>query len=72
MSDTEEFTAEETETAKGILREVRAHLGRGYKAAIRNAWYNGNYDGECLSQWDGALQNIRNTLGPTWLHNVRL
>jgi hypothetical protein len=60
------------ERAKDILRTVRAKLGRDYKRAIRDAWMTGNYDRECLSEWAGSLQRIRNVLGPSWFHHVRL
>jgi hypothetical protein len=46
---------------------VKAALGRNYKSYIRTAWMNGNYAYEGLGEWDGQLQSIRNTFGPSWL-----
>src|SRR5215468_2139602 len=53
--------------ALDILKAVKAQLGRNYKSAIRQAWMDGNYDGQCLGQWSAPLQRIRNSFGPTWL-----
>ncbi len=53
--------------ALSILAQVKAALGRNYKSAIRSAWIDGNYFGQNLKKWDGPLQNIRNTFGPSWL-----
>lgn len=60
------------EQAIEVLRQVKALLGRNYKTAIRNAWMNGNYAGECLNQWSSQLQQIRNTFGPSWLVKARV
>lgn len=54
-----------------VLREVKAKLGRNYKAGIREAWMTGNYAGQRLADWDSKLQRIRNVFGPTWLVNAR-
>jgi hypothetical protein len=68
--------AEESFTEKSIKNEadaiamlsvIKRRLGRGYKRAIRNAWYDGNYRGEGLEDWSGNLQKIRNAFGPSWL-----
>lgn len=53
--------------ALSILAQVKAAMGRNYKAAIRQAWMDGNYRAVNLEKWTGDLQNIRNTFGPSWL-----
>ena len=49
------------------LREVKAKHGRLYKSKIHLAWIDGNYGRDNLSDWDSALQRIRNIFGPSWL-----
>lgn len=72
MNNTIEMnTAMTNEQAIKVLAEVKAKLGRNYKRAIRIAWMNGDYDGECLGEWASSLQRIRNAFGPTWLVNAR-
>lgn len=67
MSKTTEEKQDEQQ-ALATLFEVKTFLGaRKYKQAIRTAWFNGNYAGECLEKWAGALQHIRNVYGPSWL-----
>ncbi len=58
--------------AVALLRQIRLLLGRNYKSSIRDAWMTGNYSGHCLDQWSSELQQIRNTLGPSWLAQVRI
>jgi hypothetical protein len=65
------------ELAKEILRKVKELNGRTYKQKIRWAWMSGNYRGELNLHGLGVniesdLQRIRNTLGPSWLHRVRV
>ncbi|HEX3800196.1 MAG TPA: hypothetical protein VH413_15990 [Verrucomicrobiae bacterium] len=57
-----------TETqALETLACVKFMLGRNYKAKIRRAWETGNYSADSLEEWQGDLQRIRNTFGPSWL-----
>lgn len=58
--------------AVAILAEVKAALGRNYKAAIRTAWANGDYESEGLGNWSSRLQRIRNAFGPSWLVAARV
>jgi hypothetical protein len=72
MNNTNDIGREMTNAeAIAILAQVKSKLGRNYKRAIRSAWYDGDYDGEGLGEWDSSLQRIRNTFGPTWLVNAR-
>jgi hypothetical protein len=43
--------------------------GRTWKADLRAAWANGNYNG---FQGSSLLQQLRNTFGPSWLTAFRL
>lgn len=52
------------------LAQVKAVLGRNYKSAIRQAWFDGRYD-STLGDWSSQLQNIRNQFGPSWLVDAR-
>jgi hypothetical protein len=54
------------------LRKARALLGKRYKQAIRQAWFDGNYRAQCLEDLSSQLQRARNTFGPSWLTRVRL
>lgn len=60
-----------TTEALAVLSEVKAKHGRNYKSKIHMAWIDGNYGRDNLSQWDGALQRIRNIFGPSWLVRAR-
>lgn len=60
------------EQAIAILAQVKAKLGRNFKAPIRRAWMYGTYEKECLEEWANRLQQIRNCFGPSWLVNVRV
>jgi hypothetical protein len=56
------------EQLKAVQEYANKH-GRCWKAKLRASWENGRYeDGDDSS----SLQQIRNTLGPTWLAFVRL
>jgi len=55
-----------------ILYRVRAVVGPHWKSLVRQAWMDGNYEQPGLSPWSAELQQIRNSLGPTWLHNMHL
>lgn len=59
------------ERAREVLREVRDRHGREYKKLIWSAWMTGRYEYEGLGKWQCELQLIRNSLGPTFLQNVR-
>jgi len=74
MSNTQTIQSGEMTKAEAIaiLGEVKAKLGRKYKSAIREAWFDGDYEAEGLGNWDSSLQRIRNTFGPTWLVNARV
>lgn len=54
-----------------LLAIVRAELGRGYKAAIRDAWIDGNYSDRGLGEWASQLQQARNSFGPSWLVSAK-
>lgn len=51
------------------LHAFRKAHGRNYKSVLRQAWETGNYPADADI---GALQTLRNTHGPRWLHNIRL
>lgn len=55
------LTFEET---NALTAAVKIH-GRKAKSAIRQAWYNGNYDSQCLGEYSSTLQNLRNRDGGT-------
>ena len=57
--------------ALALLAKVKAKLGRNYKSAINRAWMTGDYHSESLSEYSCRLQNIRNSLGPSWLAKAR-
>lgn len=59
--------------ARAAVEQARALLGKGYKAAIRNAWLSGNYRREGLDVGDlaASLQRVRNNFGPSWLEDFR-
>ena len=61
----DELAADEQEALRAWADD---HAPR-WKAALRDAWYSGNYGG---SEHDSALQRIRNRLGPSWLLKYRL
>jgi hypothetical protein len=47
--------------------------GRYWKAVLREVWINGNYASTDLNGADSAaLQQLRNTLGPSWLVKFKL
>jgi hypothetical protein len=47
--------------------------GRNWKSALRTLWENGAYERAVLGGADSAaLQQIRNTFGPTWLTRFSL
>lgn len=54
------------------IKTARTLAGRNYKLAIQRAWFNGDYSAVGLESIASELQIIRNTLGPTWLFNLRL
>lgn len=47
------------------LRKWARIYGRNWKGLLRDAWMTGNYDGN--DDIAGYLQQVRNTLGPSWL-----
>lgn len=51
------------------LEKFAAIHGRNWKAPLREAWMTGDYDGFKESNY---LQQLRNTLGPSWLAKFRL
>jgi len=51
------------------IREWAAKYGRTWKARLREAWMDGDYDGFDKS-W--LLQRVRNNLGPSWLNRFVL
>ena len=50
------------ELIEALKAAVRIH-GRNAKAAIRRAWFNGNYPAECLGDHAYVLQDMRNSCG---------
>jgi hypothetical protein len=42
--------------------------GKNWKEALLNAWFNG---GDHIRHYSYHLQRIRNTLGPSWLHQLK-
>lgn len=48
---------------------ARGH-GRYWKAALRSCWESTRYPAG--TQRTDLLQQVRNQLGPTWLHSFRL
>ena len=46
--------------------------GRNWKSILRDAWMAGGYDAKTGQYIDGALQQIRNSFGPTWLTRFSL
>jgi hypothetical protein len=61
----------EPDQIEALKMAVRIH-GRNAKAAIRRAWFNGNYRAECLDDCSGSLQCLRNDFGPSWLCRISL
>lgn len=57
--------------ALSVLSRVKQELGRNYKSAIRQAWFDGNYRSQSLEQWASTLQQVRNVFGPSWLVRAR-
>lgn len=54
------------------LRQFAHCNGRNWKATLRHCWESGNWDA-CPSHVEaGYLQQVRNTLGPTWLVRYKL
>lgn len=51
-----------------VLRQYKLTHGRRWKNTLLTAWMTGIYDD---SDNTCVLQQIRNTLGPTWLVNIR-
>ena len=53
------------------LRDYAARYGRTWKAALRHEWMNACQGISDLNQ-QALLQQVRNTLGPSWLVSFRL
>lgn len=53
-----------TEQLKALKTWASRH-GRTWKQDLRNAWMDGDYG--CNEDIAGYLQQVRNTLGPSWL-----
>ena len=55
------------EQAAALKAYAKQH-GRLWKGELRNAWMTGVYDRATIErEHDGLLQQVRNTLGPSWL-----
>jgi len=62
-----------TDEQRQVLKRLNARYGRRTKSLIRDAWMSGNYDTMELYENDSMyLQQIRNNLGPSWLHRTVL
>ena len=59
-----------SDEAYQVMKEVKAKHGRTYKKRIRQAWLNGDYAGEGLSEFSQRLQQMRNEYGPVFLQCV--
>lgn len=57
-----------------LLRYIHAKLGNRMKRMIFEAWETGIYDSRLVSTAadEQALQELRNTFGPSWLSGVKL
>jgi hypothetical protein len=54
---------------QNAIEQFICRSGRCWKDALRECWMTGRYPSECDS---ASLQQIRNTLGPSWLARVKL
>ena len=61
------YKREPTRAQYIALRRFAAAKGRTWKQALRDAWMAGGYDATTGEYINGPLQQLRNTLGPTWL-----
>jgi len=52
------------------LARVAKYYGRTWKSTLRQAWMTGQYG--CYMEDREALQNVRNSYGPSWLANLKL
>lgn len=52
------------------LKAYAKQKGRYWKQALRDDWYNAC--AKVSPELSGPLQQVRNTLGPTWLNRFRL
>ncbi len=52
-----------TQEEQDAISAAIAIHGRNAKAAIRQAWHDGNYRRQSLSGWDSTLQRLRNREG---------
>lgn len=61
----------QTPTAEQLaaLQAFAANNGRYWKRLLRHAWETGDYQVEDDS---ASLQQVRNTLGPSWLVRFKL
>ena len=55
-----------------VLVRVRKSTGHYWRSIVHACWHNGWYRKNHLGEFEGALQNIRNTFGPSWLMKVKL
>lgn len=65
MANTHKATAADIQALKAFA----ARHGRYWKRTLSDMWMNGRDENEPNG---AALRDIRNRLGPSWLHNFRL
>jgi len=49
-----------TAMVHNACRVAKLHHGRNWRSNVRNAWMTGNYEAECLGEFAGILQSLRN------------
>lgn len=54
------------------VRRFAASQGHTWKQALRDAWMRGYYPVGTQGDDSGYLQQLRNTLGPSWLKTFKL
>jgi hypothetical protein len=60
---------EPTPEQLAALQRFAERHGRYWKSKLNYAWSTGRYDWEARRTDDAALlQQVRNALGPSWLH----
>lgn len=60
-----------TEQTEALVNFAKAK-GGNWKQVLRDAWMAGGYDAQSGHYIAGPLQNLRNTLGPSWLTRFSL
>ena len=55
-----------------VLVRVRKSAGHYWRRIVHECWHNGWYQMNHLGAFEGSLQRIRNTFGPSWLMRAKL